>query len=205
MGTTEALQTRLWDEWRRITRFLESGRVAFAREQGLWAGLELANPDAVKLRVPPGGKTSGRGYRIELPRHQEALADEELFHAAVLLHTYALAEAVSLEALDRRGATFGHGIESWGLALLQSRPGPDSARGWSASLVEADLVQTAVHRNVFAHGQRHLDERSAARLRRAGHPTAAAGDPVALPYDTLRAHRAHLRQLLRDGGLGADR
>lgn len=202
MATTEALQGRLWDEWRRITRFLESGRIAFARERDLWAGLELVNPDDVKLNVPPEGKTTGRGYRIDLPSHQASLADEELFHAAVLLHTYALTEAVSHEVLALRGATFGYGIESWGLALLQSYPGPEGPRGWSKTLPEGELVETAVHRNVFAHGQRHLDERSVARLNRAGRTTWKTGDVVPLAYDTVRAHRARLRQLLRDGGLG---
>lgn len=205
MSATGALQVRLWDEWRRITRFLESGRVAFARERDLWAGLELVNPDAIKLNVPPEGRPSGRGYRIGLPSHQEALADEELFHAAVLLHTYALTEAVSHEVLVLRGVTFGTGIESWGLALLQSHPGPDGPRGWSAQVSEADLVETTVHRNVFAHGGRRLDERAVARLHRVARTSWNVGDHVPLAYDALRVHRARLRQLLRDGGLGEDR
>ncbi len=205
MSATEALQGRLWDEWRRITRFLESGRVAFARERDLWAGLELVNPDAVKLNVPPEGRSAGRGYRIGLPSHQAALADEELFHTAVLLHTYALTEAVSHEALALRGVTFGTGIESWGLALLRSCPGSTGPSWWSDAVVEADLVETVVHRNVFAHGQRHLDERAVARLHRVGRTTWQTGDEVFLAYDALRVHRARLRQLLRDGGLGTDR
>lgn len=162
-------------------------------------------PGGREAERPARRQDKGARLRIGLAGHQESLADDELFHAAVLLHTYALAEAVAQEALARRGVPFGAGIESWGLALLASRPGPGGPRGWTSTLVEADLVETAVHRNVYAHGQRHLDERSATRLRRVGCTSSAAGDGISLPYDALRGHRARLRQLLRDGGLGADR
>lgn len=41
----------LWDTWAELTRFLESARLAFARERALWESLELANREQAKLKV----------------------------------------------------------------------------------------------------------------------------------------------------------
>src|SRR4029450_5539881 len=52
---------RLWEEWAGITRFLESPRLAFARETSLWNGLELDTPrDEVRISVN-AGKEDVRG------------------------------------------------------------------------------------------------------------------------------------------------
>jgi len=40
----------LFDEWGRITRFLESARLPFARERNLWTSLEIATTDDVQSR-----------------------------------------------------------------------------------------------------------------------------------------------------------
>ena len=50
---------RLWEEWAGITRFLESTRLAFARETTLWKGLELdAPPEEVRISVSVGTGSS---------------------------------------------------------------------------------------------------------------------------------------------------
>jgi hypothetical protein len=41
-----------YDEWGRLTRFLESSRLAFARERNLWASLGIDEPEQVRISVP---------------------------------------------------------------------------------------------------------------------------------------------------------
>jgi hypothetical protein len=73
----------------RITRFLESARLAFARERKLWTSLELEAVDDVKLSAPTGQGS----YRVALAQHLQAVEDEDTLLGAVLIHSYAIAEA----------------------------------------------------------------------------------------------------------------
>jgi hypothetical protein len=63
----------VWLEWRRLTRFLESARLAFARENNLWTSLELRSADEVELSAA----TPHGAYRVGLQQHLEAVSDEE--------------------------------------------------------------------------------------------------------------------------------
>lgn len=56
----------VWDEWGRITRFLEGARLAFARESDLWTSLQIKDP--VKLSVSTGQGT----YEVKVGDHLEA-------------------------------------------------------------------------------------------------------------------------------------
>ena len=79
----------VWKEWRRLTRFFESARLAFARETNLWTSLELRSADEVKLSAAtPHGL-----YTIGLQQHLDAVRDEEMLFASALIHSYALADA----------------------------------------------------------------------------------------------------------------
>lgn len=53
-AATEA-DVQLWREWGRLTRFLESARLAFARERGFLGSIEFARPDRVGLAPPVQG------------------------------------------------------------------------------------------------------------------------------------------------------
>jgi hypothetical protein len=64
----------VWREWRRVTRFLESARLAFARECNLWTSLELRSADEVKLSAA----TPHGPYKVGLQQHLEAVRDEEM-------------------------------------------------------------------------------------------------------------------------------
>jgi hypothetical protein len=73
----------VWREWRRLTRFLESARLAFARESDLWTSLELRSADEVKLSAA----TPHGIYKVGLQQHLEAVRDEEMLLASVLIHS----------------------------------------------------------------------------------------------------------------------
>src|SRR5690348_674845 len=102
-----------WDAWAELTRFLESARLAFARERALWQSLELANRDQAKIKV----KVGNGWYKTRLDQHVEAVLNEEMLYASVLIHTYALAESATLDALGLSRAP--GGIETWGAQLLE--------------------------------------------------------------------------------------
>lgn len=181
----------LWDSWAELTRFLESARLAFARERTLWASLELANRERAKLKV----KVGDGWYTARLDQHVQAVADEEMLYASVLIHSYALAESAAIDALGLDRAP--RGIEHWGAQLLL-RAGSD----WTAVKDgESGAVEVAVVRNAFAHGTRRVDATASKRLTAAGAPRRSDGAQVSLTYDELRTYRARLAGLLNEGGL----
>lgn len=182
----------VWTEWGALTRFLESARVAFARERNLWHSLELADPEAVQITTTTGA----RRYEVTLANHVAAVEDEVILHASVLIHTYALAEAAACSKLGIDSRSAG-GIETWGRRLLAQ-----NNRDWTGVFdEEAGAVEVAVVRNAFAHGTRMIDASDETRLAAVGAPPRRAGDAVGLPYEELRVYRDRLRSLLRTGGV----
>ncbi len=79
----------LWHEWERLTRFLESSRVVFARERVMWESLDLADFDGARIKTTRDQVT----YDVDLDDHLEALADEEILWGAVLVHSFALTQS----------------------------------------------------------------------------------------------------------------
>lgn len=182
----------VWTEWGALTRFLESARVAFARERNLWTSLELADPEAVKITTTTGQ----RRFEVALKNHITAVEDEVTLYASVLIHTYALAESAACRRLGIDSRTAG-GIETWGGRLLNA-----NSRDWSSVFEgESGAVEVAVVRNAFAHGTRLIDNAAEGRLAAAGAPPRASGDAVSLAYEELRQYRDRLRSLLRVGGV----
>lgn len=181
----------LWDTWAELTRFLESARLAFARERALWQSLELANRDQARLKVRVGNGW----YKARLDQHVEAVLDEEMLYASVLIHSYALAESAAIDALGLERAQ--GGIEVWGGQLLAG-----AGSSWAAIRDgEAGAVEVAVVRNAFAHGTRRIDVAASQRLARAHGPSRSAGSSVSLTYEDLRTYRGRLASLLNEGGL----
>jgi hypothetical protein len=183
----------VWNEWRRITRFLESARIAFARERNLWTSLEIESAEDVKLSA-----TTGHGaYRVPLTGHLAAVQDEDTLFGSVLIHSYALAEAAAAERLAADARDFG-GIEDWGTRLLAT-----TGETWSSVKGgRTGCVEVAVVRNAYAHGVRRIDRAAANRLRAAGITFPGEDDAVTLDYATLKAFRGRLRSLLGVGGIG---
>lgn len=109
----------IWDEWGRITRVLESVRLALARERVLMQSLMLKDPAQAKLRIASGPTA----YEAELAQHLEAVEDSGLVHSMALVHSYAVAEDAAAGALGIDASNMG-GIEVWSQKLLD-RAGND--------------------------------------------------------------------------------
>ena len=154
----------------------------------LW---KLSDREQAQLKV-----RVGKGwFRTSLDQHVQAVNDEVILYASVLIHSYALAESAAVDALGLRRAS--GGIESWGKALLDN-----AGASWSdVRDGEPGAVEVAVVRNAFAHGTRVIDDGAAKRLADAGAPPRAAGSTTSLEYDELRTFRSRLQSLLNQGGL----
>jgi hypothetical protein len=182
-----------YDEWGRITRFLESARLAFARERSLWDSLALRDPDDVRISAPAHqGK-----YRVALSEHLSAVRDDEMLFGSVLIHSYALAESAGAVHL-KLGPPPAPKIEVWGKRLLQT-----AGNSWTdVKGGKGGLVEVAVLRNTIAHGFRTIGESGAKRLIGVGVTSRPAGSTVTLSYTDLREYRARLRSLLNYGAVG---
>ncbi len=194
VGLTLERVTLQWSEWGNVTRFLESARVAFARERNLWQSLEIADRESVTITTTTGS----RRYDVPLSRHLAAVHDETTLYVSALIHYYAIAEDAACRTIgvDQRKAG---GIEQWGARLLEQ-----NSKNWGD--VEDGLpgaVEVAVVRNSLIHGGRVLDELGARRLTMAGALARTAGQTVTLGYDELVCFRTRLRHLLMAGGLGS--
>ena len=183
----------VWEEWGRITNFVESARLAFTREQHLWTSLEIRDLEDVRLSSSNGNSI----YRVPLAKHLEAIRDEDILLGSVLVHSYALAESSAAQRLNIDARNF-RGIEDWGARLLAT-----TQSSWE-SLRDglAGAVEVAVVRNAYAHGERHISPTARHRLERAGGSLAGQGAAVSLDYPTLKVFRGRLRDLMDVGGIG---
>jgi len=168
----ERVLAPVWIEWGRLTRFLESARLAFAREHNLWTSLELRSADAVKVSAAADHGT----HKVSLKGHLDAVRDKETPLASVLIHSYALAENAAAARLCGDARDFG-GIEDWGTRLLAT-----TGSTWD-SLEEglAGAVEVAVFRNAYAHGSRRVDASAASRLQDVGRRDPATGRRLTSP------------------------
>jgi hypothetical protein len=180
----------VWDEWQRITRFLQGARLAFARENNLWTSLEISGPVKLVATQPKGR------YEVDLVDHLDAVRDDETLFASVLIHSYALAESAAGDHLSVDARHF-HGIEDWGYRLLDGE-----GKSWADLRAgRGGAVEVAVVRNAFAHGSRTIDDFAEKRLAAAGVSNLPAGTAVSLSYDSLQTYRECLRHLLNLGGI----
>lgn len=183
----------VWYSYGGLTRFLESTRLALAREEALWLGVEFDAPDAIVL-TSEGIAGPPSVYRVAIADHLSALADGEVFAGLVLLKTAALAEALArlLLSVPRLEG----GLEVWAPACLQ-------AAGHSPGKVHAGmagLVETYVHRNAVAHGTTTWSQPMVDRLLKAGGTPPAAGSSVVVAPN-LAEFRSRLRSFMRLTGL----
>ena len=183
-----------FEAWGRLTRFLESARVAFARERDTWASLGIRGHERVRIAVPtPHGK-----YSVSLRKHIDAIEDADTLHGAVLVYSYAVAESAAAAHLGAAARSFG-GIEDWGSRLLEA-----AGADWVAVTDGlAGAVEVAVVRNAFVHGSGILDAGAAKRLLKAGAVVRPEGSRVTLTYTELKQFRGRLLSLLNAGGVGS--
>lgn len=177
----------VWEQWERVTHFLESTQIAYDREVQALSPLRGNSSLTV---------TSAGTYEMPLEQHLAAVRDKEILFASVLIHSYALAESAAADHLAIPLRELGP-IEQWGdLLLSTTKTSWEQIEGGMGGLVEA-----AVARNAYAHGVPELDGQAVNRLRRAGSKGHAVGDAVSLHYGNLQQHRKRLRALLSAGGI----
>jgi hypothetical protein len=185
--------TPAWEEWGLITYFVESARLAFARERDLWTSLEIRDLEDARLSSSNGNGT----YRVPLAKHLEAIRDEDILLGSVLVHSYAIAESSAAQRLSMDARDF-RGLEDWGARLLATTQSSwESPRDGLAGAVEVAVV-----RNAYAHGERHISPSAQDRLHRAGGSRAGQGSAIRLDYPTLKVFRGRLRDLMDVGGVG---
>ena len=181
----------IWAEWKRITRFLESSKIAFVREEMLWSSLEVRDPRALSISTKQGPST----YTIDVDEHLASLRDGTVLFSVVLTATYALAESygrVKLGLPDDKDLS--GGVESWGQKLLHQ-----TGHDWSDVLDgKAGIVEVSAVRNALAHGVRSVNQVMVNRF--ANHslqPPWSLGDKIGLTYERLETYRSRLKSLMR--------
>jgi hypothetical protein len=182
-----------WNEWGRLTRFMESARISFQREARLWRSLELQRPEEIKVHV----NDDKSYYAVTLEQHCQAVNDEWLLLGLVLVASYALAESAAAEKLGLTNITDVGGVENWSQRLL------DGAGSKWADVKDGKrgAVEVAVIRNAIAHGERTYSQAAVNRLSSAEITNIQVGDPIVLTHTTLKDYRARLKSLLRAGGI----
>lgn len=183
----------IWDEWKRITRFLESSRIAFDREDLLWSSLGVKEIKELSLVTTKGPST----YSIALSDHLTALRNHDVLFSLVLGATYALAESYGRLKLGiRDDEDLAGGIESWGKKLLDA-----TGHDWSTVLGGfAGIVEVSAVRNAYAHGVRSVNQKMINRFTANGLTCPwSCGDQVSLTYDLVETYRARIKSLMRLG------
>lgn len=185
----------VWDTWKELTQFLESGSFALARERQLWSSIEI--PDRLNAKIVAADGV--RQYNVTVEQHLAAVTNERALHSAVLVFSYSLAEAAARDKLGLApDDVLQNGIESWGQGMLSA-----NAQSW-ASVQDglAGAVEAAIVRNAVAHGTPTVESRMLNRLEAAGSAVAwKVGDPVVLGYLELQTYRARLKSLMRVSGV----
>lgn len=185
--------SEIWDEWKRLTRFLECSKIAFQRELSVWAGLEVPDLSAVKIATQNGASN----FRVSANDHIETLRDEDLLYFIVLTYSYSLCECYARVKLGvGESARLSGGIEGWGATLLGQ-----TGNSWADVLGgRAGLIEVAVVRNFIAHGSRLVGQSTLDRFQAAGEPCPwKLGDAVALSYTNVEEYRSRLKSLMRLG------
>jgi hypothetical protein len=185
----------VWEEWGRVTRFLESSRYTLLQAARRWD--EVANLDVTNANLEI--EMEGTTYRVSVGQHVAALSDMWCLYSSALMLYFALAETAAAERLGFEDLVGCNGIEDWAGQLLAA-----AGVEWRCEEERLGLVEIGVVRNLIAHGERQYSRRAVARLSAAGLPKVpSVGDRVLLDYATLKLYRSRLRSFLNLAGLGA--
>jgi hypothetical protein len=192
--TSTGPEKLIWDEWRRITRFIESSRIAFSREELIWSSLEVSNKKEITLSTKLGGKV----YAIALEQHLLGIQDHQVLFSTVLLASYALVESFARLKLGLSdNDQLAGGIEAWGAQILAA-----TGHGWSNVMDGlSGIVEVSVLRNAFAHGVKNANQSMVNRfLGQSLTPPWAVGDKMVLTYEKIDRLRSRLKSLMRFSG-----
>ncbi len=103
----------IWDEWKRLTRFLECSKIAFQRELAIWSGREVPDLGSVRINTQNGASR----FSVTANEHIDTLRDEQLLYFIVLTYSYSLCECYARVKLglgegDRLEGGIGIGAKS---------------------------------------------------------------------------------------------
>lgn len=183
----------IWDEWKRLTRFLECSKIAFQRELNTWRSLEVPNLETTRIATQNGVSR----FRVTASDHIETLQDEDLLYFIVLTYSYSLCERYARVKLGLdEGSRLSGGVETWGTTLLRQ-----TGNAWADVLGgRAGLMEVAVSRNFIAHGSRLVSQQILDRFQVAEEPCPwRLGDTITLGYEKVEGYRSRLKSLMRIG------
>lgn len=193
-GVMAIASTEIWDEWRRLTRFIECSRIAFQRELNTWSGLEVPNLSDVRISTQNGVSQ----FSVSVSDHLQALRDDDLLWFVVLTYSYSICERHARMKLGiAQTDHISGGIESWGGKVLDN-----ANKTWADVLGgRAGIIEVAVARNFLAHGSRVVDTAVLNRFSSSGETSPwPLGASVTLTYDTVETYRSRLKSLMRLAG-----
>lgn len=183
----------VWDEWKRLTRFLECSKIAFRRELGIWDSLEVPDLEAIRIATQNGRST----FKLNAREHADTLQDESLLYFIVLTYSYSLCECYARVKLGLgESERLESGIEAWGERVLKT-----TGCTWSDVLGgRSGLIEVAIARNFISHGSRSIGQSTLNRFQSAGELCPwKVGDIFTLDYDTVEVYRSRLKSLMRVG------
>lgn len=190
MATSEIT---IWTEWKKITRFIESSRIAFSRESLLCSSFQPIDPSAVQIVITEGPST----FKSTLKEHVRTLQDESILFSIGLLASYALTESFARIKLSiSEDAELPGGIEAWGASLLRR-----TGQCWTSVLGGLQgIIEVSVARNYAAHGTATVTQSAINRFNSLGLECPwSEGESLTMDCATLDRYRARLRSLMRFG------
>jgi hypothetical protein len=181
----------IWEEWKRLTRFLECSKIAFKRESDIWRSLQV--PDFAGIRITTTNGDSS--FSLTANDHLNTLQDEGLLYLIVLAYSYSLCECYARVKMGLgEGDRLSSGIETWGTDLLTH-----AGNKWDDVLDgRAGLIEVAVARNFIAHGSRLVGQSTLNRFNSAGESCPwVLGQSIVLDYEKVELYRSRLKSLMR--------
>lgn len=184
----------IWDEWKRLTRFLECSKIAFERELSIWSGLRVTDLNAIRIRTSNGDSL----FTLTANEHIDTLRDEDLLCFIVLSYSYSLCECYARVKMGLgESERLNNGIENWGTHLLAQ-----AGNTWNNVLGgRAGLIEVAIARNFIAHGSRLVGQSTLDRYLSAKETCPwELGETLVLDYTKVEIYRSRLKSLMRLGG-----
>lgn len=179
----QTLESALWDEWKKVTRFLEGSRIAFHRELMICSSFETEDQHTTRLTTKFGMST----FQISLAEYLKAIGDESVLFSVVLTSAYTLTESFARIKLNlSEEEPLPGGIEGWGSKLLNR-----TGHGWNDVLGgKAGLMEVSIARNAFSHGIKEANDLMVSRFTSLGLESPwQNGDAITLNYESLEEYR----------------
>ena len=186
-------ENAIWAEWKKVTQFIGSSRIAFRRESLLCSSLQPLDPSATRIVISEGSRT----FKSTLEEHERTMQDESLLFSVGLLTSYALTESFARIKLSiPEDADLPGGIEAWGTSFLQR-----TSHDWTY-VVDGlhGIIEVSVARNFAAHGTAVVTQSTINRFTNLGLQCPwSEGGSITMDCATLDTYRARLRSFMRFG------